>query len=261
MSNTTLARRHRSAQQALAATLTLDITRLWRALVGEDGPRPVWDDTLRPQLATLVQERRTRSAALALSYYQMARADAGVAGDPPVVRVPRAPAAQVDTALTVTGLVSYERAVRSGRTPDQASDTAIVTVTGAAERLVQDAGRTAIAEAVRRDDQAVAWYRLPGPTPCPFCAMLASRGAVYKTRETASVTEDGDRYHDHCACTPVPVFSRDAALPPEVQRWVDAWPQVTAGAEDPIKAWRAYVRSVQRAEAEEASPSPTESDA
>src|SRR5690606_41694189 len=115
-----------------SAALPVDITRRWRALGGGGGPRRVWDDTLRPQLATRVQERGTRSAGWALSYYQMARADAGVAGDPPVVRVPRAPAAQVDTALTVTGLVSYERAVRSGRTPDQASDTAIVTVTGAA---------------------------------------------------------------------------------------------------------------------------------
>ena len=81
----TLARRHRRAQQALAAALTLDVTRLWQALVGEDGPRPVWDDMLRPQLATLVQDRRTRSAALATAYYRQARATAGVPGNPPTV--------------------------------------------------------------------------------------------------------------------------------------------------------------------------------
>ncbi len=247
----TLARRHRRAQQALAAALTLDVTRLWQALVGEDGPRPVWDDMLRPQLATLVQDRRTRSAALATAYYRQARATAGVPGNPPTVPVPRAPAAQVDTALTVTGLVSYERAVRSGRTPEQASDTAIVTVTGAAERLVQDAGRTAISEAVHRDDQAVAWYRLPGPNPCAFCAMLASRGAAYGSRRSASLTDDGQRYHDHCACTPVPVFSATAELPAEVQRWVDAWPRVTANADDPMKAWRDHVRAESQTETSE----------
>ena len=41
--------------------------------------------------------------------------------------------------------------------------------------------------------------------PCGFCAMLASRGPVYKSSESAGIR--ADRYHDHCFCTCVPVFT------------------------------------------------------
>nr|DAI20908.1 MAG TPA: minor capsid protein [Caudoviricetes sp.] len=41
--------------------------------------------------------------------------------------------------------------------------------------------------------------------PCGFCAMLASRGPVYKSSESAGIR--ADRYHDHCFCTCVAVFT------------------------------------------------------
>lgn len=41
--------------------------------------------------------------------------------------------------------------------------------------------------------------------PCGFCAMLASRGPVYKTSESAGLRVD--RFHDHDFCTIVPVFT------------------------------------------------------
>jgi len=41
--------------------------------------------------------------------------------------------------------------------------------------------------------------------PCGFCAMLASRGPVYKSSESAGLRVD--RFHDHDFCTIVPVFT------------------------------------------------------
>lgn len=41
--------------------------------------------------------------------------------------------------------------------------------------------------------------------PCGFCAMLASRGPVYKTSESAGLR--ADTFHRGCACTVVPVFT------------------------------------------------------
>lgn len=41
--------------------------------------------------------------------------------------------------------------------------------------------------------------------PCGFCVMLASRGPVYKSSESAGIR--ADRYHDHCFCTCTPVFT------------------------------------------------------
>ena len=43
-----------------------------------------------------------------------------------------------------------------------------------------------------------------GPTSCGFCLMLASRGAVYRTRQTAG---ELGRYHRHCNCKIVPCYS------------------------------------------------------
>jgi hypothetical protein len=53
-----------------------------------------------------------------------------------------------------------------------------------------------------------AWARVVHPSkngPCGFCAMLASRGPVYKTSESAGVRVD--RYHVHCKCEAVPVYT------------------------------------------------------
>lgn len=61
------------------------------------------------------------------------------------------------------------------------------------------------------DHNNVRWARrLSGRENCAFCAMLASRGAVY-TRQTVTSTGDGRRYHDHCDCT--------AVLVPDPKNW------------------------------------------
>lgn len=53
------------------------------------------------------------------------------------------------------------------------------------------------------DANNLRWARqLTGRENCAFCAMLASRGAVY-TKETVLSSGDGRRYHDHCDCTAV----------------------------------------------------------
>lgn len=63
----------------------------------------------------------------------------------------------------------------------------------------------------------VAWARvIRGEYTCPFCLMLASRGAIYRTKKSASVKArskleagalDGS-YHYHCDCVVVPVYSK-----------------------------------------------------
>lgn len=44
---------------------------------------------------------------------------------------------------------------------------------------------------------------------CAFCIMLASRGAVYLSEETASKTKYGDSYHPDCRCVAVPFHKAD----------------------------------------------------
>lgn len=52
----------------------------------------------------------------------------------------------------------------------------------------------------------IAWARVPtGAKTCAFCRLLASRGAVYQTRSSASRAESGRAYHGDCDCMVVPV--------------------------------------------------------
>lgn len=61
---------------------------------------------------------------------------------------------------------------------------------------------------VRADAEAVGWKRVARLTACPFCQMLADRGAVYRKQETANFPAHtaGPRGGGLCQCTIVPVF-------------------------------------------------------
>lgn len=79
------------------------------------------------------------------------------------------------------------------------------------ELLENDARRslnaTVIANAARDRSRGVRFARVPtGAETCSFCYMLASRGAVYHTRETAGSL---GQYHRHCDCKIVPGFEDD----------------------------------------------------
>lgn len=84
-----------------------------------------------------------------------------------------------------------------------------------ANRLIAGAARhskQASRDLVQRtaDKNSMRWARqLTGAENCVFCAMLASRGAVY-TKQTVTSTGDGRRYHDHCDCTAVLVPNPDS---------------------------------------------------
>lgn len=64
-------------------------------------------------------------------------------------------------------------------------------------RLARD---TVLDMAQGNDARILGWARVAEPGACNFCRMLATRGAVYTSRATASVTAGGSRYHYHCKC-------------------------------------------------------------
>ena len=85
-----------------------------------------------------------------------------------------------------------------------------------------------------------------------FCLALASRGAVYLSAESAAFNARGEKYHDHCACQPEPLFEATAAgtvpsgwtqdvyASPEALAAREKWEEVTAGkgGSDAINAFR-----------------------
>ena len=66
---------------------------------------------------------------------------------------------------------------------------------------------TIMKNAKRDKNKGVKFARVTsGRNTCTFCLMLASRGAVYHTRESAG---ELGQYHRHCSCKIVPSFSGD----------------------------------------------------
>jgi hypothetical protein len=81
----------------------------------------------------------------------------------------------------------------------------------AVERMALDGGRSTLFQLAYLDNRVKGWARISTTgNPCGWCAMLISRGAVYKTESTASIAfDDGDLYHDNCKCIAVPVFGSE----------------------------------------------------
>ena len=78
--------------------------------------------------------------------------------------------------------------------------------------------RTAVAQTSVSAEAFTGWQRIPEPGACAFCRSLASRGGVYKSRETAQVTSKALSYHKRCRCRAVPVTSQESAA---AQIWND----------------------------------------
>ena len=148
------------------------------------------------RLTTAAAIRRYAPAAVtdALRFYRRERAAAGIAGSPRFQLPKQAPLEQIGKS------VNWAAQPLWGESDLQTAEKRLESVV---ERLVLNAGRDAIVAAVEQDREAKAWARVPEPDACYFCAVLATRGAVYKTAHAAG---DDNAYHDHCRCHVEPVF-------------------------------------------------------
>lgn len=84
------------------------------------------------------------------------------------------------------------------------------------ERTVKDGARSTILANALKDPAATRFARVPaGSETCAFCHMLASRGWVYATKESASkAKKTGDSFHAGCDCQIVPAFGEQT---PEIE--------------------------------------------
>ncbi|WP_327431424.1 VG15 protein [Streptomyces sp. NBC_01236] len=142
--------------------------------------------------------------------------------------------------------------------PDEAHRQAGAQQAAAASRVSMNGARSANWTHMTRDRRALGYVRLSRTgTPCGWCAMLISRGSVYKSRESATFN-DGDKYHDNCHCYAMPVWNRDQYQSSELtalsRQYEALWPEVTKGhtGKDAVSVWRRFIRKQQRAAALEA---------
>lgn len=144
------------------------------------------------------------AAVHAAEWYDDAREDAGASK-----RFTAEPAA-------VPGTARYEALVRWGLVEGTTHETQLALIVGGLQRIIVDAHRLTILENVARDPADAKWARRARANACEFCAMLATRGAAYSSKEAALVVgagkdgrirgkrKAGQSYHDHCHCLIVP---------------------------------------------------------
>ena len=140
--------------------------------------------------------------------------------------------------------------IKRGRTTSQAEDTAAGAVAAKTVKIVLSGGRAVTAEEVRRGGSGCVGYaRVVDADPCPFCAMLASRGGVYRSdafaeSNTLFAGDGAFMVHDGCGCTMEPIYGHPLQnLPPGSEDLAAEWAEIAAGRPDPWGHWRRWRES------------------
>ena len=197
-----------------------------------------WWSQVSPLLVLLLRQFSPSFYTAAFDYLVAVGAKNGVAVDPARVALD---VGRLETSLLVTGPVAFKRAVGNGRSTQQAIKIMSTGIVGSATRQAMNIARLTVNTTAENTKQIVGWQRITDGHPCAFCALLASRGAVYFSENTATVTESGAAYHDHCACVSEPLFKHQKNSPTADDLYTQ-YQQATTGetGKGAIRAWRRY---------------------
>jgi hypothetical protein len=279
---------HRDDQETIAAALALQLFPLWGLMRFEE-----LDDTTVPWLQAslpIIQRAYQQSQHVTARFVQNYRWALNAEAEPiefvlPRVEIPagvpvhrgqqlewdplkgiEAPAfnnQQVATNLVVNGPVKVKAAMPG---PEQdLMEAAQVQSTGAAIRQAANGGREVTKQAVKRDRIAIGWARVTDAAPCYYCALLASRGAVYKENSFAASDQrfkanpDGSglnpemyndvaKVHDNCRCMLRPVYFKYQAMDSEAKHYLRLWNKVAGGRSNAnaIKEFRRQYKPLER---------------
>jgi hypothetical protein len=215
---------------SVRAVTLAELRRLWPLF--DPGRIGSFDD-FAEAAAPVVQARHAQSATIAADYFTRFREMEGVAGSARPVLVSKLDQRHIVEALRSSGYFWTLRAVGAGQAAHTALQSGFVRAAGSAGRLALLGGSHTVVRSAGHDRQALGWQRVTGAKPCAFCAMIASRGAVF-SENTASF-----QAHDHCACTAEPAY-RGTHLPPDSERFAELWPESTEGltGNDALNAFR-----------------------
>ncbi|MGW4422515.1 VG15 protein [Streptosporangium sp. NPDC004631] len=237
---------YQDAQRALSAQLVEEMAPLWELIrLGAFATTiPAWVEAV----IELLQRFAGMSGALAADHYADERDTAGVRGifQPAPAEIPPGKA-EASLRWAVKDLWIPE----ADNPPPIEERLAVAKekAAGVAQKVVADVGRDTIAQAMGEDPEVLGWGRTTGPDACFFCALMASRGPVYESEETAggaaSDQFEGEgkyKFHSHCSCTVYPIFRGQRWEPPA---YVDEWDRLYTvstgherGMKDKLRAWR-----------------------
>lgn len=220
-----------AATQRLGMTYAALALAVWRAQSSPEDVDASWLKILELLVPQVLKARR-QAAGVSRSYYQAFRK----------LEVPREPLwtppdelveldrQVLETSLRVTGPVAYKQKLErlSGAEIDPATEKALLRklheeagkqMAAAVIRHVAGGARDQIETDVKADPVALGFLRATkSADPCFFCALLASRGPVYKDNsfKASDSLFDGQgtaKAHDNCACVLEPVYTRDTKWP------------------------------------------------
>ncbi len=175
-----------------------DLTEFWSSLNTQGDPYRV-KAALLEFFPDLLSTYGDVAALLGADWYDALR------DVPPSAASFRAVMARPVEAQQAEGAARYALGPLFADEPDPAA--VLARLTGSTQRLVLKPGRDTFFESGAADPVPRAYARVPsGPTTCRWCVMLASRGFVYYSAESAG---QGNEWHDDCNCVPVSGLSRD----------------------------------------------------
>lgn len=183
--------RYRATQAAVLDAAVTDLEALWQQV--QDLDLDAMREALTDGVGIIIDRYGTVAAGVAADWFEELT---GLNGFVPDLYDPDTWAASTRWALGP--------AFRS----DGALSQVLVNLVAVSGRHIANHGRRVLDESVTRSPD-VRWARVPkGPT-CEFCTVLASRGPVYGSRESASIAGSGARaglrFHDHDDCEAVPM--------------------------------------------------------
>lgn len=227
-----LTERHRLLQVTLRAAALRDLLQLWSTV----DPLNL-SGTIAPFAnagAVVVRAGRKASAAAALRYFVDFRRLEGVPGQVVVTLPAQPPAEQVEAGLRGAALSGVVKGRRRGLTPEASARNGFVNLSGTATGLVLGGGRETLLGAVKGDPAAQGWQRVTDSSPCAFCRMVASRGAVFKDEAGADF-----KAHGGCGCGAEPYYEDSKPLPAN-ERFRQEWDEATQGlsGDEALNAYR-----------------------
>lgn len=226
-----------------------------------------WDDIegstaeFARQAAPEVARYREASRALSVDYLRAFQAVEMPEAPVPVEEPDDMDLVELARQLQATARGVAKTLSHKGYDEEEASQRTAQSVVGKATKLAGDGGRKVIEQEVRRGNGPVGYARVVDADPCPFCAMLASRGLylmgeeadgalLYRsdsfTGSNARFVGDGRfKVHDHCCCTMEPVYRVNGKinLPGKGNELAKEWAEVASGQDDPWLAWQRWRES------------------
>lgn len=159
--------------------------------------------------------------------------------------------------LRITGPVAFKQHMTvSGGDVNASRAVMAKRMAGSVQRQAMAADRDTTHQTIDANESIVGWRRVSDGSPCSWCAMLISRGAVYKSKRSAETVVGrrgvargagpearaiGQSYHDNDGCTAVPLYESEEE-PEDVDALYDEWNRVTGGLSGraALKAWRRH---------------------